>query len=469
VKLEEKAEAAIEAAKKSKPEFKNEPDVLTEDRAALDFAERHLNDLRFDHDVGKWFQWTGSRWQKDRTQFAFSETRDLVRELSRGKKQSVINNASKANFAGNVERFAKSDRRLVATQATWERDPFLLGTPAGTVDLRTGRLREARPEDYITKITAVAPAATEDSPLWMKFLCEATNGNEELVRFLQVLCGYALTGDVREHLLVFIHGDGGNGKGVFINTIARIMGDYAIEAAPDMFLASAFDRHPTDLADLRGARLVTSSDTSTGRVWNDDRIKRLTGGDKIKGRFMRQDFFEFWPEFLLLFIGNDPPSLQSVSEAMRRRLRMVPFLNKPEKPDKLLTEKLTTEWPGILRWMVDGCLLWVKEGEIRQPKIVAEDTDRYFEDQDVFAHWFEFAVERTRAQNSMLTDTELFTHWEHWATQSGAQPVDKRWFNRKLRGDPYNLEDKRSNGVNSFIGITWKKAGASQGAFDMRP
>jgi putative DNA primase/helicase len=441
--------------------------VVTEDGAALEFAERHATDLRFDHDAGRWFRWDGFHWQRERTPYAFSEARDLVRQLSKDQKQRVRNITSKANFAGNVERYAKADRALVATQETWDRDTFLLGTPAGTVDLTTGVLRDADPLEYISKVTAVAPAPTPDCPLWMRFLSEATDGNDSLVRYLQIICGYALTGEVNEHLLIFIHGDGGNGKGVFINTIARIMHQYAIEAAPDMFLASAFDRHPTDLADLRGARLVTSSDTSTGRTWNDDRIKRLTGGDKVKGRFMRQDFFEFYPQFLLLFIGNDPPSLQSVSEAMKRRLRMVPFLHKPTKPDTQLTKRLELEWPGILRWMIDGCLLWQRENVIAQPDIVTKDTDRYFEDQDIFAQWFEFAVQRTKTDNKTLSDNELFSNWEHWAAQAGAEPGDKRWFNRKLRGEPYALQDARSNGVNRFAGVEWKKVSARGDQMDM--
>jgi putative DNA primase/helicase len=446
-----------------------EEEAITEDGVALEFAERHANDLRFDHDAGKWYRWTGSHWLKERTPFAFAEARDLVRELAQGQKQRVRNITSKANFAGNVEKLARADRALVATNETWDRDKYLLGTPNGTVDLKTGELRDPDPLDFISKTTAVAPADTAECPLWMQFLCEVTQGNEELIQFLQMLCGYALTGEIREHTLVFIHGEGGTGKGTFLNTVARIMRDYAIEAAPDMFLASAFERHPTELADLSGARLVISSDTSTGRTWNDDRIKNLTGGDKIKARFMRQDFFEFYPQFLLLIIGNQPPSLRDVGTAMRRRLRLVPFMHRPDKPDKLLGEKLEAEWPGILRWMIEGCRFWLDAGEIKQPEVVERDTERYFADQDIFAQWFEFAVQRTRTDKPSLTDNELFSRWEHWATLSKAEVNDKRWMNGKLRGDPYNLVDRRSNGVNRFNGIEWRKetAGGGPGQGDL--
>ena len=189
-------------------------EVITEDSVALEFAEKHAGDLRYDHDVGSWYQWTGSHWHRDKTALAFSEARNLVRELSRDQKQRVRNITSKASFAGNVERYARADRILVATQECWDQDAFLLGTPGGTVDLRTGVLREARPEDGITKITAIAPAEKVDCPLWNKFLHEATAGDNDLIEFLQVLCGYAMTGDISEHLLVFIYGPGWNGNGI---------------------------------------------------------------------------------------------------------------------------------------------------------------------------------------------------------------------------------------------------------------
>ncbi len=181
------------------------------------------------------------------------------------------------------------------------------------MDLRTGRLRPSRPEEGITRITSVAPTEAADCPIWNSFIDEATNGDVGLALFLQQWFGYCLTGDVSEHALMFGHGDGGNGKGVVLNTIVGILGDYAVVAPPDTFTASHNDRHPTELAMLRGARLVAASETEQGRTWAENRIKQLTGGDPISARFMRGDFFTFKPEFKLTIIGNHPPSLANVS------------------------------------------------------------------------------------------------------------------------------------------------------------
>ncbi|WP_316237677.1 phage/plasmid primase, P4 family [Bradyrhizobium sp. SZCCHNR1015] len=428
----------------------NSSDPITEDGAALDFAELHEEDLRFDHDAGGWFEWSGSHWRRDRTQFAFAEARDLVRDLSRGQPQKVINITSKANFAGNVERLARADRRLAVTQEAWDRDTFLLGTPGGTVDLRTGELREARPEDNITKLAAVAPSRTADCPGWLRFLSEATGADEELQRFLQVLCGYSMTGETREHLLVFIHGPGGNGKSVYLSTIGGLLGDYAVEAAMDTFTESKFDRHPTDLAMLRGARLVTSAETSEGRAWAETRIKQMTGGDKITARFMRRDFFTYVPQFQLQIVGNHKPQLSSVTEAMRRRLVMVPFHNKPKRKDTRLSEKLRQEYQGIMRWMIDGCLAWQKDG-IRLPAVVKADTNDYFADQDQFGHWIEECLERTLLSVSENSQ-RLFHAWAKFAEESGASRLgDIAWFNKEMKARGF--AGRKSNGKLVYDGV----------------
>src|SRR5262249_23686331 len=183
-----------------------------------------------------------------------------------------------------------ADPVFAVTADKWNTDPYLLGTPGGTVDLRTGSLRTAVPREYITKLTAVAPAETADCPLWLRFLNEATKDDPAMVRFLQQWGGYNLTGDIREHALAFLLGSGGNGKSTFLEVFMGILGDYAVTAAMDTFTSSKHERHPTDLALLAGGRMVTASETEEGRHWAESRIKQITGGDPITARFMRQDF-----------------------------------------------------------------------------------------------------------------------------------------------------------------------------------
>jgi putative DNA primase/helicase len=295
---------------------------------------------------------------------------------------------------------------------------------AMTVNLNTGEQYEPRREDYSTKCAAAQPDGKGECPTWRAFLARVTNDDAELIAYLQRMCGYFLTGHTREHILFFLYGLGANGKSVFINTIAGIMGDYATTAPMETFTESRFDRHPTELAMLRGYRLVTASETQAGRRWNESRIKALTGGDKITARFMRCDFFEYTPQFKLLIAGNHRPSLRNVDEAIRRRIHLVPFtVTIPEtKRDPLLAEKLKAEWDGILQWMVDGCLAWREHG-LKPPQMVLDATDQYLASEDAVAMWIDECC--TTDVNDYATSATLFASWKEWAEKAG-EPIGSR-------------------------------------------
>ena len=273
-----------------------------------------------------------------------------------------------------------------------------------------------------------------------------------MIRFLQQWCGYALTGDVREHALVFVFGAGGNGKSVFVNVATAILASYACVAAMDVFIASRGERHPTDLAMLRGARLVTASETEEGRQWAEARIKQLTGGDAITARFMRQDFFTFKPSFKLTIIGNHKPSLHSVDDAQRRRFNLVPFTRKPEQPDHRLEEKLKAEWPAILRWMIEGCLDWQANGLVR-PTSVLDATSQYFADQGLMAHWLEEACDAEPGNtHKSATSAALFQSWTAFAIRCGEKPGTKRTFADTM--ERRGFENRRgTGGVREYRGL----------------
>lgn len=341
---------------------------------------------------------------------------------------------------------ARADAAHAVTQEAWDRDPWLLGCPEMTVDLRSGIGRAPDPANGITKRTAVAPAARADCPRWLAFLEEATGGDAEMIRFLQQWCGYSLTGDTREHALVFVYGPGGNGKSVFLNTVTDILGDYAATAAMDTFTASKQEKHAADLAMLRGARLVTASETEDGRAWAESRIKQLTGGDKISARFMRQNFFTYKPEFKLTIIGNHKPVLRNVDDAARRRFNIVPFDRTPARPDRQLEEKLKAEWPGILRWMIEGCVDWQANGLVR-PERVRTATDAYFNDQDLFGQWLEdeCTVEHGNPYR-WETSADLFKRWSDYAKAAGEEPGTQKRMGENMARRGFEQKFKRVEG-----------------------
>jgi len=307
-------------------------------------------------------------------------------------------------------------------------------------------VRPATSEDYMTLMTAVAPGG--GCPRWHEFLAVVTAGDAELQTFLQDVCGYALTGSTREEMLLFLHGGGQNGKSVFIRTIAGVLGDYHTTAAMETFVDSPYERHPTDMARLRGARLVTAAETEQGRYWAESKIKLLTGGDKIAARFMRQDYFEYVPQFTLMIFANHRPSLKSVDDAIRRRIRLVPFMVKiaEDKRDRELAEKLKAEWPGILAWMIEGCLRWQRDGRLRVPKVVATATDEYLATEDAVSRWLEDCCIRNRSAVTLLA--ELYKSWSGWAERNGevvgsakrlAQELASRGFERRRTMLGYEL------------------------------
>jgi putative DNA primase/helicase len=430
--------------------------TITQDGIARVFARRYEDRLRFCHHAGAWYEWTGTHWQRDETALAFQFCRELAREFTEDAKVNELKEVRKVSFAGGVEKFARSDRLLAVTSESWDRDPLLLGTPGGTVDLRTGQLGEPDPADGITKVTAVAPADRANCPRWLQFLDE-TFGDTDLIRFLQQWGGYSLTGETREHALVFGFGNGKNGKSVWLNTHTGILKDYAATAAMDTFTASKSDRHPTDLAMLRGARLVSASETEEGRAWAESRIKQLTGGDQISARFMHKDFFTFRPSFKLTIIGNHKPILKNVDDAARRRFNLVPFNRTPAKPDPILEQKLQDEWPGILRWLIEGCLDWQRNGLVR-PVSVVRATESYFEDQDLMSQWLAEACDAEPGNQYKWAATGLlFASWTDFATRSGEQPGSMKAFSAELSKRGFDRATEGHAKVRCFRGLMLRK------------
>jgi P4 family phage/plasmid primase-like protien len=401
---------------------------LTEHGIATVFTQRHRDDLRFCHTAGAWYIWTGTHWAKDETRLAFTWARQLIASLNRNTHSKTRATTGRAAFAAAVEQFAKADEAFAVTSSVWDRDPWLLCTPEGVVDLRTGNLRSADRANYMTKITAIAPTQTIDCPRWHRFLHEVTGGDDALIRFLQQWFGYTLTGSTQEEALLFVYGPGGNGKGKLLSAVQGILGTYCRTAAMETFTASqGGDRHPTDLAMLNGARMVCASETEEGRSWAEVRIKQLTGNDVIAARFMRRDFFEYRPQFKLTIIGNHKPTLKNVDDAARRRFNIVPFRFKPDPVDRQLNDKLRAEWPGILRWMIDGCLDWQQHGLLR-PRAVLDATAEYFAAQDYFGRWL--------AECCLLDCTlsekpaRLLQSFQRWCEANGEPETD----NRRMRG-----------------------------------
>jgi putative DNA primase/helicase len=427
---------------------------FSEDALALHFTQQYMDDLRFVATWGKWLRYDGKRWEQDSVLDVFDNCRLICREASNEcleeRNEKLAKQLVAASTVVAVQRMATWDQRTAATVDQWDASVWLLNTPGGAVDPCTGEIQPSLREDYCTKITAVAPGG--ECPLWLRFLDRITDGDIELQSFLQRMVGYSLTGSVREECLFFMYGLGANGKSKFLGAISGMLGDYAKTAPIETFIATSGERHPTDLAGLQGARLVTAVETEQDRHWAESKIKILTGGDPISARFMRQDFFEFIPQFKLVIAGNHKPSLRSVNEAMRRRFHLVPFnVTIPEaERDLQLAEKLRAEWSGILQWAIEGCMSWYRDG-LNPPAIVRDATAAYLANEDHVARWLEDCC--TLGEREIAKTRALYQSYSRWCEANNEKPLSSKEFSPELDRKGYMTEHTAYGNIRRGIGL----------------
>lgn len=425
------------------------------------FADQNASQLRRIKLENRWLFWTGTRWRRDDTERVLDLARKHCAHEARlygavpGRSVGLVRTLCSKNTAKSVLELAGSDLRIASTPDEWDQEPWLLGTPDGVLDLRTGEHRPACPDDRITKSTAVAPAPSAACPTWLKCLQRITRGDMELQRFLQKMCGYVLTGSTREQVLFFAHGPGNTGKGTFTHTISKILGDYHKETAIETLTESKQDRHPVEIANLVVARLVTCSETEHGRHWAESRIKQWTGGDILSARFMHGNLFQFVPNFKLIISGNYKPRMRPDS-AMRRRFRLIPFTVEipPDERDPNLESKLEAEWPSILAWMVEGCLAWQREG-LKPPPVVRDATDEYFEEEaeDVMSMWLRERCDMDPGAEA--THSMLYASFRQFAEGAGERNISNRaQFGKDLKRLGFGRD--RTKSARQVIGLKLK-------------
>lgn len=440
------------------PPLSGGPVAYSDAAVANMLMKLHGKDMRYCPERGGWMAWDGVRWNDDNSRRVTYLAGVLCQRLSHQaldliadpKKAEAVATRLASNSTKNaVANYCADHPAMQVAIEKLDGDPYLLNTPAGMVDLRTGEMQPHDPHQYATRCTAVAPSEGA-APLWHRFLDEATAGDVELQRYLQRLIGYALTGLKSEHNLAFLYGPGGNGKGVFLNTIAGIFDSYAEAASMDTFTASKFERHPTDLAGLAGARLVTAQETQEGRRWDEQKVKQLTSADPVKARFMREDFFTFAPTFKLVFAGNHKPEIRNLDDAMRRRFHLVPFTVKPTRVDPLLPDKLKAEWPQILAWAIEGTRMWLAEG-LNPPATVLEATAEYFDEEDPIGQWIRDRVV-FEPDADFVSSADLYENWREWCGENGEYARSAKALVRALK-DRGGFRQRRTNTARGFVGI----------------
>jgi len=356
---------------------------------------RHGERLRYCYAWSKWLVYEGGYWRDDLPNMVVTLAKETVRAIYHEAAEEEDDKARQALVAW--AKASESHSRLTAMVALTQSalpinhgdldpDPWLLNCTNGTIDLRTGSRREHRAGDWITKQAPVAYDPAARCPTWHAFLTSVLGGNQDMAAFLQRVAGYSATGSVREQCLFFLHGSGSNGKSTLLRTLQTVLGAYAMQAKSELLLAKKDADHPTEVADLFNKRLVVTIEVEDGRRFAEALLKQLTGGDRIRARRMREDHWEFDPTHKILLAANHRPVIRGTDHAVWRRIHLIPFeVTIPDaKQDKDLANKLRQELPGILSWLVAGCLDW-QRGGLRVPDAVRNATEDYRSQMDVVA------------------------------------------------------------------------------------
>lgn len=423
----------------------------------------HGSDIRYVPKAKKWYLWDGRRWALDDTLEVQRRAKDTARALMKaalemdGDRRAVFTKhaaaiEANARLKAMIER-AGAEPGVAVLPDAFDAAPLVMNVANGVLDLTTGSLGVHDRALLMTKLVDIEYPDRESAecPLWCAFLEKIFAGDHALIAYLQRAIGYTLTADTREQCLHLLYGTGANGKSTFLEILALIMGDYAVAADFSTFLDKVRTEGPrNDIARLAGARLVRSSEIGEGKRFNEALVKSLTGGEKISARFLYAEDFEFTPTFKLWFSFNHKPVIRGTDHAIWRRVRLIPFavtISDNEKDDTLL-EKLKLELPGILRWAVDGCIAWQREG-LKPPDSVLAATAEYRSESDTLGAFLDECCVIDRLAQTSASD--LYREFKRWAESGGEYVMSQTAFGRKI--DERGFEWYKSHGTKYRRGI----------------
>ena len=430
------------------------------------FNSQHGINLRYDHRRHRWLEWHKHYWRPDSDghimRIALQSIRDRYLKAVDIEDQDVKKNTAKWALGSEARSridatvgLARDMKPIAESGESWDKDPWLLATPGGVIELKTGNVRPGKQEDLITMVTPVAYQTDAEAPLWVRFLNDIFEGDNELIYWLQKYFGYALTGITREQIIPIGYGRGANGKTVLLAVTRYAIGDYAYDAPFSTFEINNRSAIPNDIAALDGKRFVTSSETTEGARFNEARIKALTGCDSMTARFLHAEYFTFQPVAKFFLAVNNRPRVHDDSYGFWRRVRLIPFTQRfiGKGDDKELTHKLIAEAPGILNWMVKGCLLWQKEGMEPTPDCITMATREYESESDPLSEFIlDECVMSTQAH---ANSSQLYKNYKEWCRDQGM--IDKEIltlnaFGRRM-GQKFKKTHQRDGAVYSGLGM----------------
>jgi len=432
-------------------------------------VDEHGHNLRYCYPFSKWLVWDEKRWANDKTGEIKRKCKSVIRKMysEAGKEPDDEKRKKLIKYTISCESdqkikamlsLAQSEPSMPILPEELDTNPWLLNCLNGTIDLKTGELQPHKREDLITKLTPFNYNPNASCNVWLDHLNKIMDGDQELISFMQRAFGYSLTGDTSERVIFISWGTGANGKSVTNDCIATVCGDYAMRTPTETLLIKRSDGIPNDVARLMGARFVYAAEAEQGKRLAESQIKDISGGEKISARFMRGEWFEFYPEFKIWLGTNHKPVIRGTDNAIWDRIRLIPFDVRIPESDRLsktdILKMFEEEMPGILSWLVRGCLEWQQQG-LRAPDAVLTATKEYRDEMDVIGDFVDGRC--VLSETATGTAKELYESYESWCDDNGEKTISKKLFGMKLseRGfDKY----RATGGIWTWLGIGIEKS-----------
>jgi putative DNA primase/helicase len=407
------------------------------------FIDMHGDEVRWCPARKSWLLYDSKRWAWDECGCvvrlahltARSIHKDAATEQDPAKQKEIAKFAVASQNEGRISGMLSQAKPYLAVgMAELDIDPWVLNCQNGTLDLHTGNLRSHNPADLITRLAPVEYDPHAECPRFKQFLKETLD--EAVISFIKRYAGYTLTGITRERLFAILYGFGKNGKTTLVELLQDVMGDYATNTDTETILAKKYQGVGNDVAALKGARFVSAAEVEKGRRLAESKVKQLTGSDTVTARFLFGEPFNFRPVFKLWLSTNNKPVVQGTDDAIWDRIRLIPFTRRFEgsKADPKLPEKLREELPGILVWMIEGCLEWQEHG-LEEPESVKAATDQYRQEMDTLAAFLE---DRCVLRDHLVAPaTPLYKQYRLWCDDAGEKPETQKMFGMRLRERGY--------------------------------
>ena len=435
------------------------------------FLKAYGDSIRYCSKWKKFLLWNGTCWKIDDEDRVSAMYKSFIHEMYRVLR--VITDIKlQSDFEKHIMRSENYKRILAAigimtmTESIriksdrMDLEHYLFNADKLTINLRTGECFSPDKEQLITQKSNFIYDKNAQCPIWNMFLKQIFNNDTELIRFVQKAMGYSLSGDMSEQCMFILYGNGANGKSTFLNVLEYLFGNYANAAGTETFMKKPSEQS-NDLARLKGARLVTTSEAEQGKTLSESLIKQITGGDKITARFLYGEFFDFNPTFKIFMATNHKPKIKGGDNGIWRRIKMIPFTVTipPEKRDKHLTEKLIAENSGILNWLLQGYKLWEKEGLSNEPQAVSEAIAGYRDDMDSIQNFITDCLEIDASQKCRLDNTVLYTAYEKWCVRNNELKMSHKWLSTQMQEKGF--QKRLSNGSRFWPGLDirpeWRK------------